>query len=190
MGFDLYCRLLEEAIAELEAEPVEEKLEARVVTDLDAYLPDEYVGTPTEKITFYKRLADTHDLAQVVAIEEELSDRFGRLPPPAGHLLALRRVKLAAAGAGLIQVDVSRRRVRFDFARPPTKARIQAFLRRTAVKLEFGYGDPFSMTAREVGEGPLALALAVLEALGPAGGEAGEAGEEAGAGREARKPGV
>lgn len=175
VGFDLYCRLLEEAVAEVKGESPAERMEARVVTELDAYLPDSYVGTATEKITFYKRLADTREAAQVRSIEEELTDRFGRLPSPAEHLLALRHIKLNATAAGIAQVDVGNRRVRFEFAHPPTKAGIQNFLARTQVKLEFRYGDRFSMTAREVGERPLSVAMAVLEALVAAAGSQTEA---------------
>jgi transcription-repair coupling factor (superfamily II helicase) len=168
VGFDLYCRLLEETVAELKGEEPVERTEARVVTELEAYLPDDYVGSPVEKITFYKRLADSRDAAQVSAIEEELADRFGRLPDPARNLLFLRRIKLGAAAAGLVQVDIGRRRVRFDFARPPTKAEMQTFLARCQVKLEFVYGERFSMTAREVAERPLELTIEVLEALAEA----------------------
>jgi len=169
VGFDLYCRLLEEAVAELKGEEPVERTDARVVTELEAYLPDDYVGSSVEKITFYKRLADSRDATQVASIEEELADRFGRLPDPARNLLHLRRVKLGAAAAGISQLDIGRRRVRFDFARPPTKAQIQAFLGRTQVKLEFAYGERFSMTAREVDGRPLGVAMEVLAALAEAG---------------------
>jgi transcription-repair coupling factor (superfamily II helicase) len=118
------------------------------------------------------------------AIEDELADRFGGLPETAVHLLALRRIKLAASEAGISQVDVGRQRVRFEFAKAPTKDRIRRFLGRTQVKLEFGSGTPFSMTAREVAGRPADLALEVLEALGDLG--PGEKREAAAAGQAAR----
>ncbi len=167
VGFDLYCRLLEETIAELKGEAPAEKAECRVATELDAYLPDDYVGTPTEKITFYKRLADTSEEAQVRALEEELADRFGQLPPPAVNLLALRRIKLRAGEAGMSQVDVGKHRVRFDFAKPPSKEQIRKLLERSRLRLEFGAGVPFTILVREVGERPLAVADEVLDGLAP-----------------------
>ena len=165
VGFDLYCRLLEETIAELKGEPAAEKLECRVATELDAYLPDDYVGSPTEKITFYKRLADTDAETQVVALAEELADRFGRLPAPAANLLALRRLKLAGAGAGMSQIDVGRRRVRCDFVAAPSKASIQRLLAATRLRLEFGSGVPFTILGREVGDDPLAVATEIVAGL-------------------------
>ncbi len=181
VGFDLYCRLLEETIAELKGETPAEAIECRVGTELDAYLPDEYVGTPTEKITFYKRLADTSEEAQVIALEEELADRFGALPAPAVHLLALRRIKLAAGAVGLTQVDVGKRRIRCEFAQAPTKAQIQRLMAGTRRKLEFGSGVPFTLLARDVGDDPLAAAAEILAALGAGAADAGGGGSDAGA---------
>ncbi len=179
VGFDLYCRLLEETIAELKGEPADKKLECRVATELDAYLPDEYVGSPTEKITFYKRLADTGDEAQVLALGEELADRFGRLPESAANLLALRRLKLAGAAGGMSQIDVGRRRVRCDFAVAPSKAAIQGLLARTRLRLEFGAGVPFTILARETGSDPLAVAGEIVAGLAAAATGAGASGAPA-----------
>ncbi|HWN82102.1 MAG TPA: TRCF domain-containing protein, partial [Candidatus Udaeobacter sp.] len=168
VGFDLYCRLVEETISVLKGEPAAEKLETRVSTELDAYLTDEYVGTSAEKITFYKRLADTREVAQVDALTAELADRFGKLPPAATNLLLLRRIKLAAAELGISSVDVGKRRVRFDFATPPSKALVQGFVVRTRRRPEFVAGPPFSLVLREVGEDPLGIAQEVLNTLGEA----------------------
>ncbi len=171
VGFDLYCRLVEETIGELRGEAPAEKLESRVVSDLDAYLTDEYVESGTEKITFYKRLADTREVAQVDTLTAELADRFGKPPEAAMNLLALRRLKLMAGTVGIAQVDVSRKRVKLDFAATPSKAQIQSFMARTHRKVEFGAGTPFSMTVRDVGGDPLAVAREVLEALQGGAGE-------------------
>jgi transcription-repair coupling factor (superfamily II helicase) len=165
VGFDLYCRLVEETISGLKGEAPVEKLETRVATELDAYLTDEYVGSAAEKITVYKRLADTREVAQVDALASELADRFGKLPPPATNLLMLRRIKLAAAELGISTVDVGKKRVRCDFAVSPSKASVQGLLARTRRRLEFVAGPPFSLTAREVGADPLAVALEILGAL-------------------------
>jgi transcription-repair coupling factor (superfamily II helicase) len=166
VGFDLYCRLVEETIATFKGESPAEKLETRVSTELDAYLTDEYVGSPAEKITFYKRLADTRDVAQVDALTAELGDRFGKLPPAAMNLLLLRRIKLAAGELGISTVDVGKRRVRCDFAVPPSKTMVQGLVASTRRRIEFVAGPPFSLSVRELGDDPLAVAEEILGALG------------------------
>jgi hypothetical protein len=70
--------------------------------------------------------------------------------------------------------------VKLDFAATPSKAQIQFFMAHTRRKVEFGAGTPFSMTVRDVGPDPLAVAREVLEALGGAA-DAGAAPREAGA---------
>jgi transcription-repair coupling factor (superfamily II helicase) len=166
VGFDLYCRLVEETIATFKGESPAEKLETRVSTELDAYLTDEYVGSPAEKITIYNRLADTRDVAQVDALTAELGDRFGKLPPAAMNLLLLRRIKLAAGELGISTVDVGKRRVRCDFAVAPSKAMVQGLVASTRRRIEFVAGPPFSLSVRELGDDPLAVAEEILDALG------------------------
>ncbi|MBD3162497.1 MAG: transcription-repair coupling factor, partial [Candidatus Eisenbacteria bacterium] len=99
VGFDLYCRLLDETVRELKGIAPERKTDARVVTDIEAYLPDEYVPDNREKMTLYKSIADTQDLDALSALEEEIRDRFGMLPDPGRHLLDLRRIRLLAGEA-------------------------------------------------------------------------------------------
>jgi transcription-repair coupling factor (superfamily II helicase) len=84
VGFDLYCKLLAEAVQEIQGKQVEAATTASTSVDLplDAYLPDEYIGDRTLKVNFYQRLANLTRMEQIEAMEAELSDRFG--PPPSG----------------------------------------------------------------------------------------------------------
>ncbi|HLI06524.1 MAG TPA: transcription-repair coupling factor [Ktedonobacteraceae bacterium] len=102
VGFDLYCRLLAEAVQEIQGKQVEAPTTASTSVDLplDAYLPDEYIGDRTLKVNFYQRLANLTRIEQVEAMEAELSDRFGPPPPPVKNLLAMIRLKVEAASLG------------------------------------------------------------------------------------------
>ena len=101
VGFDLYTKLLAEAVEELQGKQGE--ISAPSVSldlPLDAYLPDEYVGDRTLKVKFYQRLANLSRTEQVEAMEAELSDRFGPPPQPVKNLLAMVRLKVEAAQSG------------------------------------------------------------------------------------------
>lgn len=102
IGFDLYCKLLAEAVEELQGRRVEAISAPSVQVDLplDSYLPDEYVGDRTLKVKFYQRLANLSTPEQVEAMEAELSDRFGPPPRPVLNLLAMVRLKVEAAQFG------------------------------------------------------------------------------------------
>lgn len=107
VGFDLYCKLLAEAIQELQGKPVEAAaLSTSVDLPLDAYLPDDFIGDRTLKVNFYQRLANLTQSEQVEAMEAELTDRFGALPQPVQNLLALVRLKVLAAQLGYESIAI------------------------------------------------------------------------------------
>ncbi len=101
VGFDLYCKLLAEAVEELQGKQAEmATLTASVDLPLDSYLPDEYIGDRTLKVNFYQRLANLTTAEQVEAMKAELNDRFGIPPLPAQNLLNMVRLKVEAALLG------------------------------------------------------------------------------------------
>jgi transcription-repair coupling factor (superfamily II helicase) len=106
VGFDLYCKLLAEAVQELQGKQVETAAAANTSVDLPltAYLPDEYIGDRTLKVNFYQRLASLSTPEQVEAMTAELNDRFGAPSLPVQNLLALVRIKVEAAQLGFESV--------------------------------------------------------------------------------------
>jgi len=101
IGFDLYCKLLAEAVQEIQGKQVEAGIPNTTVDlPLDAYLPDDFIGDRTLKVNFYQRLANLSHPEQVEAMAAELTDRFGTLPKPVQNLLAIVRLKVEAAQLG------------------------------------------------------------------------------------------
>ena len=107
VGFEMYLRLLEEAVEEARGRPPEKKVERPVVVELplDAYLPPEYVMDEIERVDLYRRASSTTTLTDVEDLAEELTDRFGGLPQSALNLLGLSRVKILARAAGATSVS-------------------------------------------------------------------------------------
>ena len=102
MGYDLYCKLMEEAVNELRgqaglATDIETKVELRV----DAYLPMEFVQGDQVRMEVYKRIENREDWRDVM---DELIDRFGDVPPEAEHLLWIALLKSLAARLGVEMV--------------------------------------------------------------------------------------
>ena len=101
VGFDLYCKLLADAVEELQGKQAEVSIPSvSLDLPLDAYLPDDYIGDRALKVKFYQRLANLAHAEQVEAIEAELSDRFGAPPLAVKNLLAMVRLKVEAAQLG------------------------------------------------------------------------------------------
>ncbi len=107
VGFDLYCKLLAEAVQEMQGQQAEaETPSATVDLPLDAYLPDEYIGDRTLKVNFYQRLANLKRPEQIETMAAEINDRFGSLPTPVQNLLAIVRLKVEATQLGYETISV------------------------------------------------------------------------------------
>lgn len=94
VGFDLYCRLLEEAVQEARGEKVEQVVETSVELPVEAYIPDTYVPDGNQKVELYRRLAAMREFSEISDLEEELVDRYGDLPESVRCLLQVTRLKL------------------------------------------------------------------------------------------------
>jgi transcription-repair coupling factor (superfamily II helicase) len=108
VGFELYCQMIDEAVAEA-AGAEEEREEApepvRLDVPVDAYLPATFVPFEAAKIDIHRRIVAAREPGQLRAIRDELSDRFGPLPPQAENLLKLQqaRIELGLAGARSVE---------------------------------------------------------------------------------------
>ncbi|MCG6961786.1 MAG: transcription-repair coupling factor [Acidobacteria bacterium] len=105
VGFEMYCQLLEEAVAELEGRPAAAaRGEVELSLGLDLQLPEGYIDEPSLRLSFYKRLAGCEDDTAVAAIADEIRDRFGPLPVQLEVLLEVQRLRVAARAAGFSEV--------------------------------------------------------------------------------------
>ncbi len=106
VGYDLYCQMVSEAVAELKGEPVKEPAEIKLDLPLAANLPREYVQREELRLEAYRRLASVTTDDEVADIRAEWEDRYGPLPPPAEALLAVARLRAEASRTGLREVTV------------------------------------------------------------------------------------
>jgi transcription-repair coupling factor (superfamily II helicase) len=93
VGFDMFCSMLEETVAELRGDPVTHDVDPELSFDVEALLPERYVPDVGVRLSLYKRLASAHDIDEVQALSEEMQDRFGRPPPEARRLVHLMTLK-------------------------------------------------------------------------------------------------
>jgi transcription-repair coupling factor (superfamily II helicase) len=99
VGFETYCQLLEEAVAELEGAELPTRREVELRLGLDVQLPDEYIPEASLRLSFYKRLAACDDEAAVDDLFEELVDRYGPAPPQLDNLNVGQRIRIHARRA-------------------------------------------------------------------------------------------
>ncbi|MEU6740606.1 transcription-repair coupling factor [Streptosporangium sandarakinum] len=119
VGFDLYVRMMAEAVQEQKAKvsgvPAEEaeRPEVKVELPIDAHIPHDYVTSERLRLEAYKRIAAVASDAQVAAVRDELVDRYGRPPQPVENLLEVARFRIRARTAGLTDVTLQGQNIRF-----------------------------------------------------------------------------
>jgi transcription-repair coupling factor (superfamily II helicase) len=115
VGFDLYVRLVGEAVQEFRTDgaPTEELQEVKIELPVDAHLPHDYIGSERLRLEMYKRLAEVREDDDVRLLREEMQDRYGDPPPAVERLLAVARFRARARRAGLAEVTVQSRYIRF-----------------------------------------------------------------------------
>lgn len=125
VGFELYCKLLEESIRELKGEVQQELPDPVLDLNIDAYLPDEYIPSSQQKVEIYRKFMAIENAEDVDDLMDELQDRFGDLPLPVHNLLVVTKVKNVAKRCGV--ASINRQRDQFivklhSGLEPPTQA--------------------------------------------------------------------
>ncbi|MDR0927537.1 MAG: transcription-repair coupling factor [Ignavibacteria bacterium] len=120
IGFDLYQKVLEEAVMELKHDefgdifkdenassmPKFDNDEINIETDTDAYFPPDYIADDTERFNYYKALYDAKSNVELKDLVKELEDRFGKLPPLAQELVYVVRLRIAALNTGFTRIHL------------------------------------------------------------------------------------
>jgi transcription-repair coupling factor (mfd) len=96
VGFDLYCRLLEQETGKLKGQAIKEALQPQLDIDMDYYIPDTYIPDSGTKMRIYRRLLLAADHTDIEGIRNEIEDRFGTLPQPVENFLQVASLRLKA----------------------------------------------------------------------------------------------
>jgi transcription-repair coupling factor (superfamily II helicase) len=113
VGFDLYVKMIGEAVRELRGDGPAERAEVRVELPVDAHIPHTYVTGERLRLEAYTRIAAIDNEHDIDAVRDELTDRFGAVPPQVENLLAVARLRAVARGTGLTDIAVQGTRIKF-----------------------------------------------------------------------------
>ena len=111
VGYDLYCQMVNEAVAELSGRVPAPQVEIRVELPVDAHLPEDYVSRSDLRLEAYRKLANAGtepDPTGVDAVQAEWEDRYGPIPPPVAVLLSVARLRSACVARGITEVTAVR----------------------------------------------------------------------------------
>ncbi len=96
VGYDLYCKMLNEAVQNLKGQKTTEDFNTAVDLDVDAFIPPAYIVNEVQKLDIYKRIAGLENESECDDMREELLDRFGEVPGPVENLLRISMIRVSA----------------------------------------------------------------------------------------------
>ncbi|GAB4096396.1 transcription-repair coupling factor [Brachybacterium horti] len=118
VGFDLYVRMVGEAVAAFRGEATAPEKEIRVELPVDAHLPHDYIPSERLRLEAYSKLSAVREVSEIEQVAAELVDRYGPLPEPVSLLLDVARFRIDARAAGIDEVQAQGKMIRFAHVEP------------------------------------------------------------------------
>ena len=105
VGYDMYCKLLDEVVKEMQGYEVEEDIDVQIDINISSYIPDEYISDSSQKIEIYQDIALCNNEADIQDVIDELIDRYGVMPEELENLIEVARIKQLAKLANIIKIS-------------------------------------------------------------------------------------
>jgi transcription-repair coupling factor (superfamily II helicase) len=115
IGYDLYCRMLEDMIKLIKGEIEKEPIETTVELKVDAYIPGDYISDEMQKIEVYKKIAAISSFDDMMEIQDELVDRFSDIPPSVENLMNIAYIRGIAKSLGIEEIKERREELLLQF---------------------------------------------------------------------------
>ena len=139
VGYELYAELLDEAVRTLKGEAMPDRVEPEIKLKVPAFIPEDYVRDPNQRLLIYKKLTQPADEAEIDDIRAELIDRFGALPMAAVYLLEIMRLRVLLKGLLVKEIELAGSDLVLSFHErtPVSPDAITALLRKEKGKYRF-----------------------------------------------------
>jgi transcription-repair coupling factor (superfamily II helicase) len=155
VGFDLYCRLLDEAVKELKGEPAEGLPQVKMEFDLDTYIPESYVPDSQQRVDIYRKLSEAKSVEGIKEVEAEVADRFGTPPKEVQDLLNFTCSKILAARMRISRLSLKKDILALEFSADKRmgKKEIETLRGRIDLPVEFAGGKELKLFIQLEGAG-------------------------------------
>ena len=152
VGYDMYLRLLSEAVSELKDEGAAPEPETEALIDIavTAKIPESYIEDGRQRLEIYRAIADIENEKDKERIVDELIDRFGDVPQETNTLIELSMLRISASGAGISEISGAPEKIRvyFDVKNPPPAEGIAKIIDRYRKNILFSAGEKPYLTVR------------------------------------------
>lgn len=93
VGYDMYCKLLDEVVKEIQGETIEEEIEIQIDLNVSSFIPDEFIENASQKIEIYQNIASCKNEEDIQNVIDEIIDRYGKFPQEIENLIEIARIK-------------------------------------------------------------------------------------------------
>ena len=154
VGYDTYCKLLEEVVKEMQGLPVEEEKDIQIDLNVSSFIPDTYIENSSQKIEIYQEIALCRTEEDIRNIVDEMIDRYGTLPEEVENLLEIARIKELCKQCHIYKVSQRVNGVVFIIEEKAyTPEIIDAMIQEYKNKLRFSPGKEMYFTLKVEGKG-------------------------------------
>ena len=115
VGFDLYCRMLEQTVEELRGEKTEEEISTSINLNLDIRIPESYIADTSQRLRMYKRISSAADEEELDVLRQEMVDRFGRYPDPVENLFRYAGLRQLTMALQIQSIEKNKGQIFFRF---------------------------------------------------------------------------
>ena len=174
VGYDLYCKMLNEAVSQLKGKKEEEDYATTIDLDIDAFIPESYIKNEYQKLDIYKRIATIETEEEMDDMTEELIDRFGDLPKKVQQLLHIAALKSLAHSAYITAIEQKGKDYKFILYEKANldPAKIPALLKKYGNNMTFkAEAVPYFLyqkkgrSGKEKGENVLQMLREIIESI-------------------------
>lgn len=117
VGYDTYCKLLDEVVKEIQGEEIIEEIDVQIDIDVSSYIPDEYIENSSQKIEIYQNIALCRTEEDIQNVTDEILDRYGSMPKEIENLLDVARIKMLARENFILKINQKMDNIVFHFER-------------------------------------------------------------------------
>ena len=152
IGYDMYCKILDEVVKEMKGIKVEEELDVQIDINVSSYIPDEFIDNSSQKIEIYQNIALCKSETDIQNVVDEIIDRYGRMPEEIENLLEITRIKNLCREKGISKISQKKDGIifyievsRFD------NENIEILLNKYKNRIQFSPGKTSYITLKNIG---------------------------------------
>ena len=154
VGYDTYCKLLDEVIKEEKGITPEEELDVSIDINVSSYIPESYIENSSQKIEVYQSIALCRTEEDIKNVKEDIEDRFGKIPEEARSLLEIARIKQKCMKNGIYKVIQKKNNIVFYFKPELFTFDIAKLIEKYGDRIKFsaGLNNYVTYTLKKVGK--------------------------------------